>query len=199
MDRNQRKKFTRKNLSLKNRKDRFISSYIKAKFPDVYDQASKSYNQIDAAYPNKRDLTKTVEFVYTTTGVTTLNQYYHKKRSERVRKGKEAAINDNMVLNIPLFGTKDCIEQQQQQKQETNENELALPIPDELYNNLLEELRNDPDLHTILNDMDMPGEQSNESNLCEDIFTELNQDPALQAVLSNEQTPLERELSSLYY
>ena len=197
-------------MSLKNRKDRFISAYIEAKFPEAYNEAIKTYEKVDAVYTNKRDLTKTVEFVYLTTGVTSLTQYYQKKKAERVKKQleKEAPIKDNMILEIPLFGTKDCIQQQQQQQQETNE--AALIIPDEVYQNLLEELRKDPDLYSILNDMDMPcddsidsaGEQPGESNLdaqCVDIFSELNQDPVLQAILSDQQTPLERELSLLNY
>ena len=215
--RNQRKKFTRKNLSLRNKRDRFISGYIEAKFPQAYDQANKCYDKMDAKYPTKRDLTKTLEFVHITTGCTSLSQYFHKKRAEKSRENhqeKEHGISDSMVLEIPLFNVEDSKKLgSSSQQQETSEHEVAMTISDEVYENLLQELRKDPDLYSIFNDMNMPGDDSagssveqqqqhdegNPDSLCEDIFNELNQDPDLQAILYNEQTPLERELSHLNY
>ena len=218
MDRTQRKRYTRKNLVLKNKKDRFISGYIQAKFPQIYDEANICYDRIASVYPNKRDLTKTVEFIYMTTGATSLSQYYHNKRVEKARKQseKEPAINDNMVLKIPLFDAN--LGRSSHRQQETNDHEVPLPVPDEVYQNLLQELRNDPELYSIFNDMDMSRddsidlseeqqlsvtiEQPNESNpdtRGEDIVNDLCQDPELHAILSDEQTPLERELSHLGY
>ena len=222
MERSQRKRFTRKNLSLRNKKDRFIAAYIQTKFPQIYDEAKKCYDQIDALYPSKRDLTKTVEYIYMSTGVTSLSQYYHKKRAEKTKNllEKEPGINDNMVLKIPLFDAKGSnkLGRSSRQQQETNDHEVPLPIPDDLYRNLLQELRNDPELYSIFNDMDMSGgdsidlseeqqlavtiEQPNESNpdtWCEDIVDELCQDPELHTILCDEQTPLERELSRAGY
>ena len=202
-------------MSLKNKKDRFIADYIQVKFPQIYDEAKRHYDQLDAVYPGKRDLTKTVEFVYMTTGVTSLRQYYHKRRIEKTKNllEKEPGINDIMVLKIPLFDAKasNKLGGSSHQQQETIDHEPPLPIPDDLYENLLRELRNDPELYSIFNDMDMSGDDSidlsgeqqpNESNpdtLCEDIVDELWQDPELQVILCDEQTPLERELSLLNY
>ena len=242
MDRSERKRFTRKNLTLKNKKDRFISTYVETKYPQIYEEAKKCYDQIDVVYPNKRDLTKTVEYLYISAGVTSLNQYYHKRREEKVKNMlekehgiddnmvrehgindnmvKEHRINDNMVLKIPLFDAKDS----NKPGTSSHQQQEPLPIPDDLYQTLLQELRNDPELYSIFNDMDMSGgdsidlseeqlsvtsEQPDESipdTLCEDIVHELCEDPQLRDILDdmdigeyNEQTPLERELSGLNY
>ena len=173
MDRSDRKRFTRKNLSLKIKKDRFISGYIEAKCPQVYNEAMKYYEQLDSAYPQKRDLTKTVEFLYLTTGVSSFSEYYHKKRLEKGKKQpeKEPSIVDNMVLKIPLFDPKDKNTLGSfPEQQEVSVHEAPLPIPDAVYENLLQELRNDPDLYAIFNDMNTSGDDiidlSGEQQVC---------------------------------
>ena len=133
-----------------------------------------------------------------------------------------------MVLKIPLFEPKDKNTLASfPEQQEVSVHEAPLPIPDPVYQNLLQELSNDPDLYAIFNDMntsgddiidlpdeqhvtiEQPDEQPDESipdTPFEDIVHELCEDPQLRDILDdmdigeyNEQTPLERELANLGY
>ena len=102
MESKQRKNTTRRMLTLTSRHDRFIASYLKAKHPQVYDEADEFYMQLNQMYPEKRDLRKTVEFLHATTGITNFSEFYYKNKiSKRVEKKH---ITDNMLLEIPLLG-----------------------------------------------------------------------------------------------
>ena len=160
MDRSERKRLTRKNLSLKARLDRFISGYIEVKHPQTYNEAKEYYEKLDSVYPNKRDLCKTVEFLYATTGVTSFTEYYRQKRLDKGKKQTEKkSIVDNMVLRIPLFDATDKnIVGNIPDQQKVNVHEESLTIPDDVYENLVQELRKDPDLYNIFNDMNTSGD-----------------------------------------
>ena len=245
MERTERKKLTRRKLSLKTRQDRFVSAYVKHKHPQVYSEANKWYKQLDEMYPDKRDLRKTLEFLRMTMGVKTYNQYYELNRPNRKRKNetveksskKQAqeknGIVDNMMLKIPLMKMSESI---LQRASTINDDESFLSITDQEYEAVIEELRNDPDLYAIYNDLngeiadkntyqdnilDMSEVQQmeitvehtdeNESFLnipnqvYEEIIQELDQDSDLCSIFNdidvdieyNEKSPLEEELDIL--
>ena len=207
MDISERKRFTRKNLSLRIRKDRFISTYIEAKHPQEYNEAKRHYDQLHSAYPKKRDLTKTCEFLYLTTGISSFSEYYNKKRLEKGKKQpeKEPRIEDRMVLKIPLFDPKDKNTHGSfPDQQEVSVHEAPLPIPDAAYQNLLQELRNDPDLYAIFNDMNTSGDDiidlSNEQHVTIEQLDEQPDESIPDTLCEDiEQTPLEKELVNLGY
>ena len=223
MDRVERKKHTRRQLSKKIRHDRLISQYVHFKYPEVYAEANNYYNQLEAKHPNKRDLCKTLEFIQLTTGAGTYSEFYHHKRQKN-KKGettkKQHTFPDKMVLEIPLIDSNTV----------TNET-LSLNIPE--YEELMQEIRNDPDLYAIVNNFTTPGDEitdmSGAQNLevqhtgesflgvpnkvYEELIHELNQDPELAKIFEDieyneqtledidieysEQTPLEKELLEL--
>ena len=190
MERIERKKLTRRKLCLKARQDRFVSGYVKHKHPQVYSQANEWYKQLDEMYPDKRDLCKTLEFLRMTTGVKTYTEYYHLNRPNRKRKNetveksskKQAqeknSISDNMMLKIPLMKMSESI---LQRASTINDDESFLSITDQEYEAVIEELRNDPDLYAIYNDLngeiaDKNTYQDNIVDMSEVQQTEFNQD-----------------------
>ena len=103
----QRKNQARKCLVHTRRKDRLISEYIRHKYPEIYNEAVDTHEKLDAMYPQKRDLTKSMEFMQMTNGVLTYNQYYYHRKTPKARVEKLS----KMGLTIPLMSASDVQEQ----------------------------------------------------------------------------------------
>ena len=227
MENRERKKYTRKQQTIKIRHDRLVSRYIQFKYPEAYAEAEAYYTHLETKYPNKRDLCKTLDFIRLTTGAATYTEYYHRKRQGNKPKNKgetakkQHTIMDNMVLEIPLIDS------------DMAKEELSLNIPQ--YEELMQEIRDDPDLYCIFNNFTTPGDEildmSGAENLevtvqhtresfpgvpdqtYEDLVREITEDPELKSIFDDieitedpelkdifddiEQTPLEMELSEL--
>ena len=238
----ERKNTTRRLLTLTSKHDRFISTYLKAKHPDVYSEADELYTELNKLYPDKRDLRKTIEFLHITSGIKNINEYYYRNRVSK--KTEKNHITDNMLLEIPLLNQNTLTNNQnespmvipqeinvhtdesptvipQEINVHTDESPMVIPqeinvhtdesptvipqeinvhtdespmvIPDKIYEDLLRELRKDPDLHAIFNDFDL----SEEDQAIPETVPELeNIDDILNI---DEQTPLEWELYTLGY
>ena len=92
MERKERKRFTRKQLTISNRHNKLISQYVSFKHPDIYKDAEAFYKMLNHKYPEKRDLCKTIEYLELTTGAITYHQYYsHRKQDKRARDKRETA------------------------------------------------------------------------------------------------------------
>ena len=187
MDRKTQKKLAQKTLNAKSKHARFIAEYVLRKEPVVYKEANSFYNMLKAKHPNKRDLTKTHEFLVKTTNYVDYRDYYCRKKS---KSHKESTITtttttttrtsrvDNLELNIELLTPQVVAEN----------TEPFQVIPDDLYQQLVTEIRADPDLQPVLNTMIAP--QADDSV----------EDPELNAILDAlEQTPLEKELDKMGY
>ena len=177
MERKERKRFTRKLLTRSNRHNKLISQYVSFKHPDVYKDAEAFYKMLNHKYPEKRDLSKTIEYLELTTGAITYNQYYnHRKQDKRVRDKRETASEttttgqhvdsmasetttttgqhvDSMVLQIPLLSSQIVA------------NNMSLDIPQ--YEDVMTEINNDSDLRAVFNNrtttMDTSASESNTS------------------------------------
>ena len=176
MKRKERKRFTRKQLTISNRHNKLISEYVSYKHPDIYKEAEAFYKMLNQKYPEKRDLCKTIEYLELTTGAITYNQYYsHRKQDKRARDKRETASEttttgqyvdsmanettttgqhvDSMVLQIPLLSGQSVA------------NNMSLDIPE--YEDVITEINNDSDLRAVFNDctttMDMSASESNTS------------------------------------
>ena len=101
MDSKQRKNNTRRRLTATSKHDKFISTYFKIKYPQIYCEADHHYTELNERYPQKRDLRKTVEFLHITGDAYDFKElYYRNKLSKRTQQNPN---NDNMVLRIPLL------------------------------------------------------------------------------------------------
>ena len=185
MDRKTKKKTAQQVLNIKSRHARFITEYVLRKAPQIYAEANSFYNTLKATHPNKRDLTKTHEFLVRTTNYTDYRDYYSRKKLKRYEQRSTTTTTttttttrvDNMALNIDLLTPEVVAE---------NTKTPLQVMPDDLYHQLLAEISVDPQLQPVLNDMIAPQAD------------ELVDDPELDEILKDlGQTPLEKELDDM--
>ena len=151
MNRANQKRLARHARTARVRHDRLITEYMKNKYPDEYKEAEQFYQSLDLKYQNKRDLTKTTDFLHLTTGYHTFVELY-RARAEETRKQKISqethATGDTMSLEIQLTSNDDVNNAIHSQK--VNE---SLCIPEDTYNALVNELAKDPQLYDMFNDI----------------------------------------------
>ena len=155
------KRQAQKDLLNKRRDATFIAEYIRRMAPNTYDEAEKFLKALQQQYPTKRDYTKTHEFLVKTTKYEDIHHYYHRKRRS-VKENKTSSTSttvtsttrtstavtstvvvDNMVLDIPLMP-----------ESVVSENTAPLEtMPEEIYQQILKEITNDPALKTIFDDV----------------------------------------------
>ena len=152
MDRLAQKRSSRHARSIKIKRDRVISLYVKTKHPEVYQDAERIYQMLDKRYPKKRDLTKTSEFLSLTTTYSTFTDLYRDTYKKRKADQKEKTIpgTQEMRLEISLMNIPP--------RQKDDEQQLCLT--QDTYSALLDELRKDPELQktfeSIMDDTSPP-------------------------------------------
>ena len=182
------KRRARQKRSIQAKHDRLIAAYVKKRYPEVNTEAYNYYEALQKKYPNKRDLTKTQEFLFL------LCQ--DKENDGKTLSNTQVTttvINDSMKLQIPLMDKNDV------------DTATNLNIPEDIYNSLITDLAKDPQLNTIFNDIIAEDkEQQHDENLQEQVDESLQDlDESLQELgnafpeLFEETTPLEKELSQL--
>ena len=194
------RKLAQKALNQKSRRCRFIAEYVSRKHSAIYQEANAIYHELEAKYPDKRDLTKTHDFLVKTTNYRDYRDYYNRVKQAKLKKVSTTTTAttttkvDNMELTIDLLTPQVVAE---------NTGPLQV-IPDELYCSLMMELTTDPELQTILNDMIPPQDNELIQNPELEITTdppqddELIQNPELELNLQDlDKTPLEKELQKL--
>ena len=158
IDRLKQKRASRHARAIQKRHDRVITQYMKAKHPKLCEEAEELYVQLNKKYPEKRDLTKTSEFLTATTNYSTFTDLYrHRYKMKKInQKEKHTPETTEMVLQIPLMSANDInmstSSQGDNASMSSNDDE-ALSIPEDTYNMLVEELLKDPELHNVFNDM----------------------------------------------
>ena len=142
------KKDKRRQRDYGRRRDSFEMAYVKTKYPKIYDEATEFYNELRELYPTKCDLRKT-------------DQFKVWKSKQEQEKGKQDTPEppppaDNMALKIPLFDTATLTSAQSLQTiseevlgEGTIYPSLQEEIPGELIEEVLAELRQDPDLKDL--------------------------------------------------
>ena len=180
MEKVQRKNITRRLEAAKVRHDRVIVGYIEFKHPNAYKEAEEFYEQLNTLYPDKKDLRRTNEYTWLKTGFPGLKQkkYYPRKTTHQKEKhsSKPHEIGDNMVLNIPLMDLPEktnqdvvdmsedtqievSIEQPADSSTDTQPAEVTIEsfpvISDQTIGDMIRDLRQDPDLDQIFNDIDI--------------------------------------------
>ena len=256
MEAKERKNMTRRKLTATSKHDKFISTYLKVKHPEIYREADLFYTELDERYPEKRDLRKTIEFLHNTEGIDNFKEYYY--RNKVSKRAQQNPNNDNMVLRIPLLDNNTLTAIPEVNVHATTVipevnvhattvipevnvhattaipevnvhattaipevnvhattvipevnvhattaipevKEPPLVIPDHIYEDLVRELRNDPDLQAIfedMNDINLSEDHQPVDNEVENIIQDLCQNPDTNM---DEPTPLEWELYTLGY
>ena len=151
MNRVDQKRKARHARSKVNRHDRFISTYVRRKNKDVYEEAERFYQQLDQKYPSKRDLTITDEFFQHTTEYTSAYCFAQAKYMAKYKAEKSNSQEaKGMVLEIPLMDKTDLDITVMCQKVDQ-----SLCIPEHVYNQLLTEIAKDPVMNSIFNNIDI--------------------------------------------
>ena len=127
-------------------------------------------------------LTKTDEFVYSTTGYTVRETYQRKYKIKNQTKQSQDNNEKGIVVNIPLMSQSDVDIAVMEEK--VNED---IAIPDSVYNELLDEISKDPIMRNIFNELNWSCQQEEES------------DQILDNILPQEKSPLEDELENIIY
>ena len=192
----QRKNINRRQEAANVRHNRVIVGYMELKHPEAYKEAEEFYEQLNTKYPNKKDLRRTNEYEWLKSEFPEFKQrkYYIRKSIAEKKKdnSKQDKIVDNIELVIPLMSSTEkakeavdmsgdtqseiTIEEPLYSATDTQQVEVTTEsfptISDEMIEDMISELREDPDLDLIFNDFDID-------------FGDYD-----------EETPLERELSN---
>ena len=130
------------------RKAIFCMRYIHAKYPQIHEEACEFFAMVNQRYPGKRDLTKTSEF---------------KHLKDEPRNMLEPHLEIQLMPNN-TNSTPTTIET-------TTEEEIP-PIGDmesEEIERIIKELRQDPDLASVFNDIEVSAYTTVETSVFDDI------------------------------
>ena len=163
----------------KKRLQRVMTDYIYYTHPKIYAEGVEFYKALDAAYPNKKDLRKTPQFLALQEGFVHCKTV-EKSEVQQVTKEKKIVM-DNFVLEIPLAKRKTSVQQTSVQQtstitravettatttgpETTPTTSLAestasgttdlLPLDDATLQQIIEDLKNDTTLYQFFNDME---------------------------------------------
>ena len=120
------------------RKAIFCMKYIHEKYPDIHDEACEFFAMVNQRYPGKRDLSKTHEFKHI----------------------KDQPKNTRMLepqLEIPLIPNNTVITPTNDPTTTTTEEiPPVIDLENEEIEKIIDELRQDPDLASVFNDIELP-------------------------------------------
>ena len=156
------------------RKDLLMTAYVNKRHPLIYKEAEVYYNKLNELHPTKIDLRKTLEF-------------------RALPNAPMEAIKDNMCLDIPLVVTQTVVEVPSVAAQTAVEivEESTLPadleniegilegeLPAGVMENIIKELKADPQLNKIMQEIE--GLVYKESEEDEDIDIDFEIDDRLE-------------------
>ena len=217
MNRIERKKANRIQEASNVRFNRVITGYIETNYPEVYKEAKEFFEQLNALYPNKKDLRRTNQYMWMKNDFPQ-KKYYPRKSNP---KKKEDKIRDNMELVIPLMRlsekTNEDVDKSGDTQMETiieqplptppDNHQVAVTEPypaisEEMIEEMISDLTKDPELEQFFNEtiIEQPLPAMSEETI-EEMISDLAKDPELEQFFNDidfddydYETPLEREL-----
>ena len=212
---------SRKRHQLDLRRAAFVSDYMLLTAPDLHRQATAFVDQLQAKYPNKRDVRKTHEFRHwqmkqlglvgndsshgtdqTTamnsekeTELQTPEDYTNGERETALQPPKDGSNRQKeMVLQIPLMrvSTKTKETLPVLEVQEDQPINIFDDIPNDVMNDLISEIRADPNLRAIMDNFSLNEEVQDQ--IPEDLCPEW--DIGLNIEIGD---PLEDEINSMLF
>ena len=165
---NEYKKARRRQSRVKTRESLFIADYLEMKYNDVYTEVAKVYNSLNKKYPQKPDLRRTPEFRALKNKT---NPKYNRSLYEGIILTKPLQPL-SMQLEIPLLPSPKCIKQSTHKDEQTTMDEIIQEgdqqqqdvsniapslmenLSPEVVDKIIEDLRNDPDMHELMSDVE---------------------------------------------
>ena len=163
----------------------FVEEYVETKYRAIYDEVMEFYESVNVSYPTKHDLRKTGEFKKWKKSISG----QPKKKSSSAKKTEhnsgpaasqdnsgQAASQDNSGPAASQDNTGPATSQDNSGPATSQDNsgpatsqdnsgpaatvEVLPLLPDQNLNDILQELRNDPDLNTIFNEVEIEMEEN---------------------------------------
>ena len=131
---------------IERRQSLFVQEYIEEKYRDIYGEVMNFYNVLNGLYPTKNDLRKTKEF-----------KKWKKSMSNNPESSTATTTTATISQGNPESSTATTTTAtiSQDPAQVTVEVLPPLQITDQRIAEILQELRNDPDLDTIFNEVEL--------------------------------------------
>ena len=135
----------------------FCMRYVLARYPDIHGEACEFFNIVSEKYPGKRDLCRTHEFMQL--------------------RGEQALVKNTMLepqLEIRLMSNNPVVKPTNHPTTTQEEEEEIPPVIDgmesEEIERIIDELRQDPDLASVFDDIDVSACTTVESTLEEGMY-----------------------------
>ena len=155
------------------RRNRVTQGYIEKKYPEIYQESLEFYEFLNKKYPDKKDLRRTNEYEWIKTGISgeTSKKFYSRRKTMTTTTTTTTTLEDRMELVIPLM-RKDSAgssqppaddqppadEQPRTEQPTIDATDIEIPgimstlnqeIPDHIIEDIMTELRGDPDIDTF--------------------------------------------------
>ena len=197
---------TRKRHQYELRRAMAISDYLMLTATDLHRQATEFVDKLQEKYPGKRDVRKTAEYRnWQRKQLLMVNNQSSSPATDQApgticeKETVNTECQKEMVLRIPLIHPSTNVKETQvvpiMPEGNTQEDQLTSifdEIPDDVMNDMIAEIRADPDLSAIMNDFNE--EVLDEGTVPENIHYEM--DIGLDIEIND---PLEEEINNLLY
>ena len=185
----------RREIALKkreqDRKHRIVLEYFNIKYPVLYQEAIKYYTDLNQQYPNVKDLRKTAGFKHfkaTTTSTDTMvlkipMVNIQNEAKGTLPEGTSVEINTNAEetidtifpdINTNAEETIDTI------FPDIDMNDLVSEIPQQFIDNIIQDLRADPNLRELMDEVEDQVNKETEEEKDPDIDIEFENDDSLE-------------------
>ena len=152
---------TRRNNTKVNRKAVFCLNHLQNTRPEIYKESVELYEYINAIYPNKHNLTKTILYQKTM-------QNRNVPLSTSIRQNREVIPK----LEIPLITTRDQVKEIPQQKHQPAVTTITTQLPtisSEEMEALMLDLQQEPDIQSFFDEIVVDSHESRPKTLEEEI------------------------------
>ena len=173
------------------KQNRVIEGYVFHNHPEIYKKAKALYIELDALYPGKNDLRRTQEYQQAIGKGTGKDKYKYKylkrytatpqNQEETVQATNSPVVPANSPV-VPVIPYEETVQATNSPVVPANTPDTLPLLPDEVINNIVEELMKDPEINTFFENFDTGFQETD--TLCDPIDMEINEGL----------TPLEKEL-----
>ena len=173
---NERKNVHRREETQRVRQERVITGYFKYRYPKVYAEAYEFYQHLDKTYPKKKDLRRTNEYSWVCNGSETTMKKYYPRKEEKMNKMVleiplisvdeipehhtvlESSMQEETVVETiePTVNDESSMQKEEPVLDvvETGEPSALLPVNDETLEQIIGDLREDPDIANFFDEFD---------------------------------------------
>ena len=136
----------------------FVQEYVETKYRAIYDEVMEFYESVNVSYPTKHDLRKTEEFKKWKKSISGQPKKKNSSAKKTEHNSGPAASQDNSGQAASQDNSGPAASQDNSGPAATVEL-LPPQLTDQNLSEILQELRNDPELNTIFNEIEIEMEE----------------------------------------